>query len=98
MAATSSKSFYSTAARCAPSSATAETFVNLPNLADSALGAEVLFSTDEWFAGAERMLLASDAEFRVGVFTEFGKWMDGWESRRWVGEGWWCACSRLERG
>ena len=76
------KRFFSTSSRCDAGSATAETFVNLPNLADSSLGAKVLFATDEWFAGAERMLLASDAEFRVGVFTEFGKWMDGWESRR----------------
>ena len=35
----------------------------------------------EWFGPAERLLLAGEPVFN-DEFTEFGKWMDGWESRR----------------
>ncbi len=30
---------------------------------------------------SENMLKSEDAEWREG-FTDFGKWMDGWETRR----------------
>lgn len=35
----------------------------------------------EWFAGSERLLLEAEPIFNQ-EFTEFGKWMDGWETRR----------------
>ena len=35
----------------------------------------------EWFAEAARLLLPGEPIFN-DEFTEFGKWMDGWESRR----------------
>lgn len=41
-----------------------------------------MFATDEWFASASNLLKPSPPEWREGVFTDFGKWMDGWESRR----------------
>ncbi|CAN0438239.1 unnamed protein product, partial [Ectocarpus sp. 13 AM-2016] len=35
----------------------------------------------EWFGEAARLLLPGEPIFN-DEFTEFGKWMDGWESRR----------------
>ena len=55
---------------------------NLVNLADSRLGAEAIFATDEFFAPKERMLSPEPALFIPGKYDEHGKWMDGWESRR----------------
>ena len=52
------------------------------NLASEKLGAKVLSCTDEFFAGASRMLQDSEPVFIVGKFDDHGKWMDGWETRR----------------
>ena len=52
------------------------------NLAHTRLGAKPVFSTDEFFAPAERMLQTEPAIFIPGKFDDNGKWMDGWESRR----------------
>ncbi|XP_040283475.1 probable allantoicase isoform X1 [Bufo bufo] len=57
-------------------------FVQMNNLACESVGGKVLFATDDWFAVAENLLKKSDPEFKVGLFTEYGKWMDGWETRR----------------
>ncbi|KAM4771202.1 putative inactive allantoicase [Rhinophrynus dorsalis] len=57
-------------------------FVQMNNLACESVGGKVLFATDDWFAVAENLLKKSDPEFKPGLFTEFGKWMDGWETRR----------------
>ncbi|XP_018416014.1 PREDICTED: LOW QUALITY PROTEIN: probable allantoicase [Nanorana parkeri] len=57
-------------------------FVQMNNLACESVGGKVLFATDDWFAAAENLLKKSDPEFKVGLFTEYGKWMDGWETRR----------------
>uniref|UniRef100_A0A7S1G9S0 Allantoicase domain-containing protein n=1 Tax=Bicosoecida sp. CB-2014 TaxID=1486930 RepID=A0A7S1G9S0_9STRA len=46
------------------------------------VGGKCLFATDEWFATAENMLKTSEPVFIPDKFTEFGKWMDGWETRR----------------
>uniref|UniRef100_A0AAV1UCU2 Allantoicase domain-containing protein n=1 Tax=Peronospora matthiolae TaxID=2874970 RepID=A0AAV1UCU2_9STRA len=54
----------------------------MTDLASAAYGARVLFATDEWFAPASRLLLAEPPVFIPDKFTSFGKWMDGWESRR----------------
>ncbi|HUH41057.1 MAG TPA: allantoicase, partial [Castellaniella sp.] len=53
-----------------------------PNLASAELGTRIISCTDEFFAGAERMLQASEPVFIVGKFDDHGKWMDGWETRR----------------
>lgn len=45
-------------------------------------GGKILFATDDWFATAENLLSSTDPIFIPGKFTEFGKWMDGWETRR----------------
>lgn len=63
----------------------------LPNLASPLLGAEVVFATDEWFAAADNMLKDEDPIWLANEYTSFGKWMDGWESRRRRTEGHdWC--------
>lgn len=46
------------------------------------VGGEALFATDEFFAPKENLLQPQPAVFIPGKYTEFGKWMDGWESRR----------------
>ena len=52
------------------------------NLASTVLGTEIVFATDEWFAVAENLLKTEAPVFKPDLFTEYGKWMDGWESRR----------------
>jgi allantoicase len=57
-------------------------FTDLPNLAAQRLGAEVIAANDEFFAPKEALLKVSPPEWREGVYTSEGKWMDGWETRR----------------
>ena len=52
------------------------------NLAARALGGDVLSCSDDFFAEKDNLLLASDPVFLPEKFTAYGKWMDGWESRR----------------
>ena len=52
------------------------------NVADARLGAVALYATDDFFAAKERMLQPTEPEWRAGVYDDYGKWMDGWESRR----------------
>ena len=60
----------------------AATFSGLVDLAAAGLGGRALGASDEFFAGAENLLKAGRAIFIEGKFTDRGKWMDGWESRR----------------
>src|SRR6185369_16629639 len=55
---------------------------DLIDLASERLGGAVLAVNDEWFAPKEGLLKASAPEWREGAYTERGKWMDGWETRR----------------
>jgi allantoicase len=57
-------------------------FTNLVDLAAEALGGAVLYANDDFFAPKENLLKASAPVFIEGKYTERGKWMDGWESRR----------------
>jgi allantoicase len=57
-------------------------FTDLVDLAAEQLGAAVVAANDEFFAPKEAMLKPTPAEWREGVYTERGKWMDGWETRR----------------
>ncbi|MEO6445186.1 MAG: allantoicase [Gemmatimonadaceae bacterium] len=57
-------------------------FHELIDLAAERLGGTVLAANDEFFAPKESLLKAAPAEWREGVYTERGKWMDGWETRR----------------
>ena len=42
----------------------------------------MLWATDEFFAPKENLLKASAPVFLPDKYTENGKWMDGWETRR----------------
>ena len=57
-------------------------FTDLVDLAAERLGGAVLVANDEFFAPKESLLRASAAEWREGEYTDRGKWMDGWETRR----------------
>jgi allantoicase len=57
-------------------------FTNLVDLASERLGGAVVYANDDFFAPKENLLKASAPVWREGVYTERGKWMDGWESRR----------------
>ncbi len=57
-------------------------FLDLPDLASERLGGAVLAASDEFFAPKEGLLKPAPAEWREGEYTERGKWMDGWETRR----------------
>ena len=57
-------------------------FTELIDLAAEALGGRVIAANDEFFAPKEALLKATPAEWREGAYTERGKWMDGWETRR----------------
>lgn len=57
-------------------------FTSLIDLAAERLGGRVLEATDDFFAGKENLIKEGDAVFKPGLYTENGKWMDGWESRR----------------
>ncbi|XP_028905701.1 probable allantoicase isoform X2 [Ornithorhynchus anatinus] len=57
-------------------------FLRFTDLASENVGGKVLFATDDFFAPAENLLKSRGPEFKADEFTEFGKWMDGWETRR----------------
>jgi allantoicase len=54
----------------------------LIDLAQPRLGTKVIYKTDDFFASANRIISPTEPVFKVGVFDNHGKWMDGWESRR----------------
>ena len=57
-------------------------FQDLPNVASERLGAVALWASDDFFAEKENLLRDRPAEWREHDYTDRGKWMDGWESRR----------------
>jgi allantoicase len=57
-------------------------FTELVDLAAEKVGGAVLFANDEFFAPKENLLKASAPIFIEDKYTDLGKWMDGWESRR----------------
>ncbi|HEY0372148.1 MAG TPA: allantoicase [Thermoanaerobaculia bacterium] len=52
------------------------------DLASERLGGSVLYANDDFFAEKENLLKPSKAVFKEHEYTDRGKWMDGWESRR----------------
>ena len=52
------------------------------DLAQPRLGAAVISSSDDFFAEHENLIKPEAPVFIPGKFTDRGKWMDGWESRR----------------
>ena len=66
-------------------------FVGLVNLASESLGARALATNDDFFAEMQNLVKDEPAIFIADKYTDRGKWMDGWESRRKRGEGHdWC--------
>jgi allantoicase len=54
----------------------------LVDLASERLGGKVLLANDEFFAEKENLIKPGRGMFIPGKYTDRGKWMDGWETRR----------------
>ncbi|XP_058143915.1 probable inactive allantoicase [Dasypus novemcinctus] len=57
-------------------------FSQLSDMASESVGGKILFATDDFFAPAENLIKSDPPAFKEHEYTEFGKWMDGWETRR----------------
>jgi allantoicase len=57
-------------------------FTELIDLAAERLRAAVVAANDDFFAEKENLIKPAEAVFLPDEYTERGKWMDGWESRR----------------
>ena len=57
-------------------------FVGLVDLAAEEMGGRALACSDDFFAGMGNMLKPGRGVFLPDEYTDRGKWMDGWESRR----------------
>src|SRR2546430_11065948 len=60
----------------------AAAFSGFIDLASARVGGVALLANDEFFAEKENLLKPGRAVFIPDKYTERGKWMDGWESRR----------------
>lgn len=60
----------------------AQPFIGLIDLAAESLGGRVLAASDDFFASKENLIKPGRGIFIPEKYTEHGKWMDGWESRR----------------
>lgn len=60
----------------------AAAFSGLVDLAAERIGGKALLASDEFFAAKENLLKPGRGIFIPDKYTERGKWMDGWESRR----------------
>ena len=70
---------------------TAPAFTNLTDFASERLGGKALLCSDDFFAEKENLLKPGRGIFISDKYTDRGKWMDGWESRRKRTEGHdWC--------
>lgn len=57
-------------------------FTDLIDLASEKLGGAVLYANDDFFARKENLIRYSEPIWIEGKYTDDGKWMDGWETRR----------------
>lgn len=57
-------------------------FIELIDLASAKVGGKVMFANDDFFAEKENLIKPEAPIFIAGKYTDNGKWMDGWESRR----------------
>ncbi len=74
-------------------------FTNYIDLAAERLGGKALYVTDDFFAEKENLLKPGRGVFIADKFTDRGKWMDGWESRRKRVEGHdWCVIKLASSG
>ncbi len=60
----------------------AAAFETLVDLASARLGGVVLLASDDFFAEKENLVADAPAIWIADRYTDRGKWMDGWESRR----------------
>jgi allantoicase len=58
------------------------TFTDLIDLAGERLGGAVMWANDDFFAPKECLLKPERPVWKDGLYTDRGKWMDGWETRR----------------
>ena len=56
--------------------------LELPDLVSARVGGRALYANDEFFAPRNRLVVPEPAIFVPGKYTDRGKWMDGWETRR----------------
>ena len=61
---------------------TTAAFSGLVDLAAERVGGNALIASDEFFAEKENLLKPGRGIFIPDKYTDHGKWMDGWESRR----------------
>ena len=57
-------------------------FTELIDLASEKLGGTVMAANDDFFAAKENLIKPAAPIWIEGKYTDDGKWMDGWESRR----------------
>ena len=57
-------------------------FTQLIDLASERLGGSVIYANDDFFAPKENLIKAAAPVWKEGLYTDDGKWMDGWETRR----------------
>ena len=57
-------------------------FLDLIDLASEKLGGSVLYANDDFFAAKENLIKPAEPVWKEGLYTDDGKWMDGWETRR----------------
>lgn len=57
-------------------------YTSLLDLASERLGGKALLCSDDFFAEKENLLKPGRGIFIADKYTDRGKWMDGWESRR----------------
>ena len=57
-------------------------FLDLVDLAAERLGSAVIAANDEFFAPKENLIKQTAPIWIEDKYTERGKWMDGWETRR----------------
>lgn len=60
----------------------AAAFTGCIDLVSNRLGGKALLASDEFFAEKENLIKPGRSIFIADKYTERGKWMDGWESRR----------------
>ena len=60
----------------------APAFAKLTDLASERLGGKAILCSDDFFAEKENLLKPGRGIFIADKYTDRGKWMDGWESRR----------------
>ena len=60
----------------------APAFTRQLDLASELLGGTAIACSDDFFAAVGNLVRAETPVFVEGLYTDHGKWMDGWESRR----------------